>query len=66
MPSTPAPKNSLEKNPHRDFPGGAVVKTRLPAQGAQVQPLVGELRSHMLPGAAKKTPNKQKKNKPHL
>ena len=38
-----------------DFPGGPVVKTVLPMQGAHVQFLVGEPRSHML--------NDQKENK---
>ena len=36
-----------------DLPGGPVVKTVLPVQGAQVQPLVGELRSLMSQGVAK-------------
>ena len=37
-----------------DFPGSPVVKDSwLPLQAAWVQPLVGELRSHMLHGAAK-------------
>ena len=31
----------------RDFPGGALVKTVLPMQGARVGDLVRELRSHM-------------------
>ena len=31
----------------RDFPGGPVVKTLLPLQGARVPSLVGELRSPM-------------------
>ena len=35
------------------FPGGRVVKTMLPVQGAQVQSLVGELRSLMLQGLVK-------------
>ena len=39
----------------REFPGGPVVKTpRSQCSGAQVQSLVGELRSHMLHGVAKK------------
>ena len=37
-----------------EFPGGPVVKgSVLPLHGAQVRSLVGELRSHMLPGTAK-------------
>ena len=46
-----------------DFPSGPVVKTVLPLQGAQVRSLVGELRSHMLRGAAKKIKLKCVKNK---
>ena len=37
-----------------DFSGGPVVKTALLLQGAQVPSLVGELRSRMLCGMAKK------------
>ena len=37
-----------------NFPGGPVVKTVLPMQGAWVQSLVRELRSHMLHSTAKK------------
>ena len=37
-----------------DFPGDPVVKPLCSAQGASVQSLVGELRSRMLPGMAKK------------
>ena len=33
-----------------DFHGGPVVKTLLSLQGAQVRPLVGELRSHKMYG----------------
>ena len=48
-------KNQLENCSWRDFPGSPVIKTRsFPLQGAQVQSLVRELRSHMLPGVAKK------------
>ena len=36
----------------RDILGGPVVKTVLPLQGAQVQSLVRELKSHMLLNAA--------------
>ena len=39
----------------RDFPGSPVIKTALPLQGTRVQSLVGELRSHMPHGMAKKT-----------
>ena len=40
----------------RDFCGGLVVKTVLPLQGARIPSLVpvGELRSHMPHGVAKK------------
>ena len=53
---------TLVKHQMRDFPSGSVVKTpKLPMQGAQVQSLVGEVRSHMPCGVAKKknsnTPN---------
>ena len=37
-----------------NFPGGPMVKTVPPLQGAWVWPLVGELRSHMLHGWPKK------------
>ena len=37
-----------------DFPGNKAVKTVLPLQGVQVQSLVGELRSCMPSGEAKK------------
>ena len=52
----------LVKYQMRDFPSGSVVKTpKLPMQGAQAQSLVGEVRSHMPCGMAKKknprTPN---------
>ena len=42
-----------------DFPDDPVVKI-LPVQGAWVQSLVGELRSHMLHGVAKKKKKKRK------
>ena len=45
---------SLLKNPIRNFSGSPVVKTELPTQGAQVQSLLEELRSHMLHSVAKK------------
>ena len=38
----------------RDFAGGPVVRTPLPPQGVWVQSLVGELKSPMLCGVAKK------------
>ena len=38
----------------RNFPGYPVVETLPPIQGAQVQYLAGELRSHMPHSAAKK------------
>ena len=44
----------------RNFPGYPVVKTLLPIQGAQVQFLAGELRSHMPHSAAKIKKKKQK------
>ena len=59
-----------------DFPGSPVVKTAIPLQGIRVWSLVGELRSHMPRGLAKKqkkthhhqqkknTQNKTKTNKP--
>ena len=48
-------KNKLGNCSRRDFPGSPVIKTRsCPLQGAQVQSPVRELRSHMLPGVAKK------------
>ena len=43
----------------RDFSGSLVVKTLLPLQGAQVQTLVGEQRSHILNNAAKKKKKKK-------
>ena len=43
----------------RDFSGSLVVKTLLPLQGAQVQTLVGEQRSHILHNAAKKKKKKK-------
>ena len=43
-----------KKSGFGDFPGSPVVKTRLlPMQAAQVQSLVGELRSHMPSDGAK-------------
>ena len=44
----------LKINITGDFPGGPVVKTALPLQGAQVRSLVGELGSHMPRSTAKK------------
>ena len=47
-----SPGSSFSRQP-RDFPGGPVVKTPcFQCRGARVQPLVGELRSHMPRGAA--------------
>ena len=43
------------KKDHRYFSGSPVVKTELPLQRAQVQPLIGELTSSMPCGTAKKT-----------
>ena len=40
--------------PTKDFPGGPVVKTVLPLQGARVQSLVMELKFHMPHGVAKR------------
>ena len=45
--------HTTERLNNKDLPGGLVVKSALPTQGVQVQSLVGELRSHMLCGAAK-------------
>ena len=46
---------SFKNNEKRDFPGGPVVRlSELPMQGAHVQSLVGDLRSHMQNGVAKK------------
>ena len=42
----------------RDFPGSPVVKTALPLHGARVRYLVGELRSGMPRGMAKKKKKK--------
>ena len=41
----------------QDFPGGPVVKTELPLQGAQVWSMAGELRYQMPCGTAKKKKN---------
>ena len=49
-----------------DFPGGPVVETVLPMQGAEVQSLVRELTSHMPWYAAKKVFKKKKKKKEFL
>ena len=44
-----------------DFPGSPVVDSELPIQGARVQSLVRELRSHMLQcGQGKKKKRKKK------
>ena len=42
----------IKKKSRGTFPGGPAVKTNLPVQGAQVQPLVGELGSYMSHGVA--------------
>ena len=50
-----------------DFSGGPVVKTlHSHLQGAQVQSLVGELRSHMLQDVAKKVKNNKSNNNKHM
>ena len=55
----------MEKN-LRDFPGGPVFGTPyLPCRGQWVQFLTGELRSHMLHGAAKKKKNLRKNTHTH-
>ena len=49
-------KFKKKKNWNGEFPGGPVVNTLLPMQGAQGWSLVRELRAHMLqlrPGTAK-------------
>ena len=43
---------------YKDFPGGPVVKIRLPMQEVQVQSLVRELRPHMPRGQKHKTQNR--------
>ena len=48
-----APANQYERRSGAS-PGSPVVQTALPRQRVWVQSLVGELRSHMLQGAAKK------------
>ena len=48
------------KKQSRDFPGGPVVETALPVQGAEVQSLVRELTFHMPWYAAKKVKKKKK------
>ena len=45
---------TILKKSTEDFPGCLMVKTPLPMQGMWVQLLVGQLRSHMLHGTAKK------------
>ena len=45
---------TILKKSTEDFPGCLMVKTPLPMQGMWVQLLVGQLRSHMLHGPAKK------------
>ena len=48
-----SPFTWIKTESSRGFPGGPVVKTILPMQGALVWSLVGELRSHIPRGAAK-------------
>ena len=50
----------LKQQEFRDFPSGPGINSALLVQGAQVQSLVGELRSHMLQGGQ----NKPKKKHP--
>ena len=47
------------KKQSSEFPVSAVVKTAFPLQGAQVQSLVRELRSHMLHSMTKTRETKQ-------
>ena len=44
----------LNHGKYWDFPGGPVVDSALPLHGARVSSLVGELRSHIPRGRAKK------------
>ena len=46
--------SNIKNNICRNFPGGSVVKTVLPQQGAQVRSLVEERRSRMPRGVDKK------------
>ena len=48
----------LQKLPSGEFPGGPVVKTVLPLQGARAWSLGEELSSHMPRGTAKTQTNK--------
>ena len=50
---------SLSKRQPQDFPGSPVFETLLPMQRVLVQSLVGELRSHILWGTAKKKERKK-------
>ena len=52
--SQPIDRSSHFKILYGGFLGGPVVKTLLAMQGIWVQSLVGELRSHMLHGVAKR------------
>ena len=54
---------SFKNDRVRDFPGCPVVKTVLPKQGAQVESLVGKLRSYMLHSAPRKKKKKPAKLK---
>ena len=53
------PESHVKNTEAEDFPGVPVVKTLLPLQRAQVQSLVGELKSHMPHSVVKQ--NKTKK-----
>ena len=50
-----------KKKKKKYFPGGPMVRTPFPLQGAQVQFLIGEPRSHMPRGRAKNKIKKKKK-----
>ena len=49
-----APSQNTQRQLRRDFTGGPQVQTVLPRQGAQVPFLIGELRSHVSFGTARK------------
>ena len=52
-----------KKKKKKDFPGGPMVRTPFPLQGAQVQFLIGEPRSHMPRGRAKNKIKKKRKKR---
>ena len=54
-------KGKNKKGRKSDFFGGPAVKTVLPMQAAQVQSLVGELRSHITHAVAKKKKKQQQR-----